>query len=248
MNQASQGMLRSNHKNTFPSLLSLKQQGSNNSSSAVCLLNKNISSTLHTHAFVPSWWLIPLLCSVLFFRPQPWITRGYWDQKGPDMMLYKFILDSFSTSQFVFNKGRQCRAGRQKTVCDWMLGSQNHWLPIRTLNGLSTPSTGVSICVSGQLLLCQYCKHSAFYSPATQASLSIFVQGIIKLDETWRSHPKSTPLRKYRQSPQFLSPDSGLATYWLKLVSLSYFAPLTLCVKMDIDNTCLSLRVVRRIE
>lgn len=77
MNQAAQGMLKSDHKNTFLSLLSLKQQGSNNSSSAVCLLNKNTSFTLHI--FVASWCLLPLLCSVQFLRPQPWITRGYWD-------------------------------------------------------------------------------------------------------------------------------------------------------------------------
>lgn len=152
VNQAAQGTLRSDHKNTFLSLLSLKQQGSNNCCSAVCLLNKNISFTLHVS--VASWCLLPLLCSVLFFRPQPWITRGYWDQKGPDMMFYKFILDSFSTSQLVFNKGRQCRAGRRKTICNWMSGLQNHHRLIPILEGLSTLSMAVPVVILGQLLFC----------------------------------------------------------------------------------------------
>lgn len=148
MNQATQGMLKSDHKNTFLSLLSLKQQGSNNCFSAVCRLNKNISFTLHVS--VATWCCF--LFSVLFFRPQPWITRGYWDQKRPDMMFYKFISDSFSASQFVFNNGRQRRAGRQRVACNWILGLQNPRPPSLMLEGLFTPSTAVSICILGQLL------------------------------------------------------------------------------------------------
>lgn len=151
-------------KYLFP-LPSLKQQGSNNSFSAVSLLNKNISFTLHIS--VVSWCLLPLLCSVLFFRPQPWITRGYWDKKELDMIFYKFIFDSFSTSQFVFHKGRQCRAGRQKMVCNWILSLQSHWLPVLILEGLSTPNIAVPICMSSQLLQCQHCNNGAFRSSAT---------------------------------------------------------------------------------
>lgn len=105
-------MLKSDYKNTFLSLLSLKQQGSNNCFSAVCLLNKNICFTQHIS--VASWRLLLFCAASVFLRLQPRITRGYWDQKGPDMMFYKFILDSSSASQFVFNKGRQYRTGRQK--------------------------------------------------------------------------------------------------------------------------------------
>lgn len=222
MNQAAQGTLKSDHKNTFLSLLSLKQQGSNNCFSAVCLLNKNISFTLRVS--VASQCLFPLLSSVLFFRPQPSITREYWDQKGPDMMFYKFILDSFSTSQFVFDKGRQCRAGRQKTVCNWILGVQNHLLPIWTREGLSTLRTTVSICISGQLLLCQQCNNNVFYSSVTQPSLPAFVWEITKLDETWRSHLSSSLLPNCTRIPQFLYPDSGLITYQLDMFLNLYFA------------------------
>lgn len=50
-------------KNTYLSLLSLKQQGSNNCFSAVCLLNKNICFT--PHISVASWRLL-LLCAALY--------------------------------------------------------------------------------------------------------------------------------------------------------------------------------------
>lgn len=83
------------------------------------------------------------------------------------MMFYKFILDSFSTSQFVFGKGRQCGAGRQKTVYNWTLGSQKHWPPTLILRGFSTLSIAVSTCISDQVLLFQHCNNGAFYSPAT---------------------------------------------------------------------------------
>lgn len=129
------------------------------------------------------------------------------------MMFYKFILDSFSTSQFVFDKERQCRAGRQKTVCNWILGVQNHLLPIWTLEGLSTLHMTVSICISGQLLLCQQCNNGVFYSSVTQPSLPAFVWEITKLDETWRSHLSSSLLPNCTRIPQFLYPDSGLIAY-----------------------------------
>lgn len=67
MNQATQGMLKSDHKNTFLSLLSLKQQGSNNCFSAVCRLNKNNSFTLHVS--VATWCCF--LFSVLFYFLDP---------------------------------------------------------------------------------------------------------------------------------------------------------------------------------
>lgn len=67
MNQATKGTLRSDHKNTFLSLLSLKQQGSNNCFSAVCRLNKNISFTLHVS--VATWCYF--LFSVLFYFLDP---------------------------------------------------------------------------------------------------------------------------------------------------------------------------------
>ena len=80
VNQAAQGTLKSDHKNTFFSLLSLKQQGSNNCFSAVCLLNKNISFTLHVS--VASWCLLPFLCSVLVFRPNLGSPGDTWTRKG----------------------------------------------------------------------------------------------------------------------------------------------------------------------
>ena len=153
MNQAAQGTQKSDHKNTFLSLLSLKQQGSNNCFSAVCPLNKKY--LLHSTCICGKL-VFASFSLFYFFRPQPWITRGYWDQKGPDMMFYKCILDSFSTSQFVFNKGRQCRAGRQKKmVCNWILSLQNHQPPILIPEGLSSQEYGSFRLYFGRLL-CYY--------------------------------------------------------------------------------------------
>lgn len=80
------------------------------------------------------------------------------------MMFYKFISDPFSTSQSVFDNGRQCRAGRQKVGCNGIWGLQNHQPPILRREGLSTPRMAVSICISGQLFH-ECCKSGAFYSP-----------------------------------------------------------------------------------
>lgn len=68
------------------------------------------------------------------------------------MMFYKFILDSFSASQFVFNKVRQYRAGRQKwsvVGCGMrrIMCSQSWNLTGYQLSMMS------SICILGQILL-----------------------------------------------------------------------------------------------
>lgn len=83
------------------------------------------------------------------------------------MMFYKFILDSFSTSQLVFNKGRQCGAGRWKTICNWMSGLQNHQRLILILEGLSALSMAVPVVILGQVLFCRHCDNGVFYSSAT---------------------------------------------------------------------------------
>lgn len=143
-------------------------------------------------------------------------------------MFYKFISDPFSTSQFVFDNGRQCRAGRQKVGCNRIWGLQNHQPPILRREGLSAPRMAVSICISGQLFH-KRCKSGALYSPVTQPGLSTSVQEIT--GETWRSHMESTRLPNCTQIPQFLYADwPGHLPAWH--FSSSYPALVAACVKL----------------
>lgn len=161
MNQAAQGTLKSDHKNTFLSLLSLKQQGSNNCFSAVCRLNKNISFTLHVS--VASWSCFPFY--VLFYFSDPNVG-SLGDTGTRKDLTWCFTnlswIPSGRHSLCSITAGSVEQASRKRSV----IGFGACRISDLIWEGLSIPSMAVSIHILGQLSRLR-CNNGGFDSAAT---------------------------------------------------------------------------------
>lgn len=114
-----------------------------------------------------------VFCVLLISQTPTSDHRGIPGLERPDMMFYKFILDSFSTSQFVFHEGRR------EAACSWRVGVWQHLPPIWAFEELSTLGRAISICATGRLLQCQGFKQGVFLQSSRRSQRLMRVGGAV---------------------------------------------------------------------